>query len=415
MITNKKKSDSVNYLHKIQSSNFWLFVVFVIYVQLYPNVFFNFEWLKYVVKYLFIALFFLYTFYYYIENRRLILFTEPILMAVLVVVYAFYDIKDVLDYGYFVLISILLSALFINKFGARDVFLKAYIYTAIVLSLHAFAVFIYFNIGGSLFALYENIPGVGGGALYSPLFGTFNTVEAGNGYRAASFFTEANRFAYFLVPAISTVIYSYFRWKKCVLVILLGALMLTQSVAAILTLIFVNIVYIRSIKYKILLSFSLVVMVLMIVISTINGEGDFNRSTSLAVRLSSFEHLSVTLFEYPNGITSKDNFIIEGKSTNISFIYWSVVGGWIGLIVFLLFVTMFAIRIHQVIKITNGYEKGISIGIMAYLILQVFLGIGMEFLFSAFIALLYSYYFKYYKMRRVIGLNSQDLYMKNIL
>ena len=393
-------------LQKIQAKNIGLFFAFVIYVQLYPNIFFDFGVLKYAVKYPFIVLFFCYLFYYYVRNGKFVFFIEPVLMGVLVVVYAFYDIKDVPDYGYMALMAVLLSVLFINKAGARDVFVRAYIYVAVVLSVHAFVVYL-FQSTGSLFFLYYNIPGVGGdSAVYSPLFGLVNTLNIGGGYRASSFFTEANRFAYFLVPVMSAIIYSSIGWKKGVFIIFLGSFALAQSVAAMMTIFFVNILYARSVKYKILMASFLGIIVFLVAVSTISGEGDYNRGISLAVRLSSFEHLYTTLFEYPYGITARDNWLVENLSTNISFIYWAVIGGWIGLVVFLLFTFLFAVRIHQVIKVTDGYERGLSIGIMAYLILQVFLGIGIEFLFSAFIALIYSYYYKYYNKIRSIGMRS---------
>lgn len=227
-------------------------------------------------------------------------------------------------------------------------------------------------------------------------------------YRESWHFTEANKLGYFLIPAVVWLFYNL-RTKNTYLIMFITTsfiLVLTFSLFTFIALFSIFIFNIllngeRVIPQLIKIAPKIFLLIIPILIIKANDIEQFYRlldkSTSFNDRytgiISSIAHFKENIFGTAVSDYYSANNLIEGNSTN-AFVWWAKFGG----IQSLIFLFYFLIKIYRQIlflhKNANIADKSISLGILAFILVQTFYGNYYEYFFIFLISILSALYIK---------------------
>lgn len=359
-------------------------VLFIPLILGYPFLFFNMPFLKIFIKYPTLITCGILLFLFAAYRLKLIIDLEVLILFSMLIVISFSFVEILIECaGYSVLY--LFGRTVFKEFRYRLLFSKLYIWLATIVSIHALVQFSLVALGAVSFKSTE-FPGAVG--IFSNVFGVFGTLDWMS-FRVASFFTEANRLAYFLIPVLCLLLANknahqkspFFKFR---FLLIFTAFILTHSVFAFAALIFSFFVHGRG---KLLWLAILVLVGIVIFLGSSNSDFSlFDRSTSFSHRLASLYHLSHTLLIYPFGVPVELREIIFGIAPVYTApIFWSVVSGLPGLIFVMSFGILIFARTIKNNKISRR-ANFLSVGMCSYLLCQGFMGIMFESLFMLLLA-----------------------------
>ena len=227
----------------------------------------------------------------------------------------------------------------------------------------------------------------------NPFFG----IEKYSG-RYTSFFTEPNRFAFFLtIPFVITLLSKKKIGNYFILFLLGFSIFLTKSLFAAVTIIFAIFLYFFGFKKRILLS-----ALVIITIGYYNLESVllfFGRTQSFNERIIATIDMITVINKYPLGVGASFDIkkipgVVQG-STFTAINFWGVTGGYIAL--FLLAGLFIKILKHlkYLYDSSQEMEKMISIAFVPYLLQQIWLQDMFGYLFLFYFSLLISFEGKY--------------------
>ena len=377
---------------QIENKTF-LTYLFSFYILFYPFLLFNISFLKYGVKYPTVLLTFFLLVPYALSKLKAKFHAIYIFVLILTFSYINFNIGGSLEYISLGGITFLFSLIFEKENNLRH-FLKIYTVCGILVSFHALLQY-FLSLSGvvNLIPFYKilNTP-----HMFNPIFGVFDS-KTFSELRISSFFTEANRLGYFLLPLI--FIYTSFKnkYSKILIAFFFLVIVLTKSFATLGIFLICRIIFYRNLRglFLTLLSIFLGIILIQLNPCSLSYHCDFDfsehlyRGRSIGLRLASFYHLIETLPANPFGIP----FEVLEELSDIAPIYsaivfWALVGGWVSLFSFAILIILIIYRCWSFIKINpHSQYRGLCIGIISYSLLEVFMGTGFSGLLNVFISI----------------------------
>ena len=272
----------------------------------------------------------------------------------------------------------------VNKFA---------LYLCTFLSVQALLVYLVQIAGFQL--NYSNVGIIKGGNIeFNILYG----VKMFEGYfRATSYFTESNRFGYFLTPSLFISFYYTKRNIKYLFstVVIALAIFITFSVASLISVCLGLLIYFRNnrnILNKLILSVFLTPFIYLIISSNIDFfTFMFDKSGSYKMRILGIINKVFVTIEHPFGIPEGTLVpmagLLEGGNSTIALLYWAQYGGIQTVLLFIPLIFLWFKSIVRLIKSDNPYFVLFGIGALCFLLQQSFYGTYFEYYFLIIMAI----------------------------
>jgi hypothetical protein len=208
-------------------------------------------------------------------------------------------------------------------------------------------------------------------------FGSINSID-NESLRIASFFTEANRLAYFLVPSALLFFCINIKHKKIIGSIIFLGIILTFSFYGILIFLISSLAIKNYRKYIFLIIFLLAILLITIYL---NNPDLLNKSASYASRIESLKNLYQILENYPAGMTNVEIEKSTIEPTDTLLLHYAIRNGYFGLLFIFTISLIILMRCTLLIKTNDPLNLAISGGIFAILLYQFLMGNLFEFQF----------------------------------
>ncbi len=376
---------------KIKSANdLLLLFLFLLWLQLYPNITFEYSYLKHLIYYPLVIITPIILFIVGFSAHYK--YIKPLLPLLLLIgLYSLHTFKFVPSYLYMWLITLFFSGFFSRRPSSINQFLLAYAYLTILLSIHAIFVIFLHSTGMNLSLAYDveklNIANNMGFNLFFGVIGSFDGY-----YRLTSYFTESNRFAYFLLPFFFILLFTQdIKYRKSLLCLISLTLLWTMSYFACFATLATTL-FLKASKRIILWTIAFLFFIGCLILTLGTDNEMFNKSSSYTDRMSSL-HNAIAVFEaFPFGIPRGMELIevdgVNGEDLFTAPLFYLSYAGIQGLCMLLLFLLIMTNKVRYIIKNGSGLQQGFAMGFFAYSLCQAFLGVFFEFLYSAFVAII---------------------------
>ncbi len=254
---------------------------------------------------------------------------------------------------------------------------------------------------------YENVSFVDSGGIERRFNLFFGFKVDPDYYRATSYFSEANKFAYFLTPSFFI---SYINKKKNYLylssfLLISGAIVLTFSFFTFLSITLVMLIYkydnrkkrslaVQGYRYLFMIVGWGVVSILIFYLYKLGPEyfsSLMDKTGSIRIRLLGMKEALEIITQNKFGVPK--SFIYSGEgNTTLAIFYWLKYGGIQVLIPLIIVLYIWFRNCRVMMKSSSSLYSAFSYGLLAYLLQQSFYGDYFEYLFLCTMSILTSFY-----------------------
>jgi len=241
-------------------------------------------------------------------------------------------------------------------------------------------------------------------------------------FRATSYFTESNRFGYFLTPSLFISIY-YAKRNIMYLfstVVIMLAIIITFSVATLTSVCLGLLIYFRKNRkiHKILiLSIFLMPFIYLIISNNIDFFSFmYDKTASYKWRIFGIINTIFVFIHHPFGVPEDTlvtvSGLIEGGNSTLSLLYWLQYGGIQTLLILIPLLFFWFKSIVRLVKSENTYLFLFGIGGLCFFLQQSFYGTYYEYYFLIIMAMIsvFSYSLKIDKKKNTKYINSNINY-----
>ena len=281
----------------------------------------------------------------------------------------------------------IVCALLYKNSSIIHIFNKYVLFISIIFSIQALFIWIVYFLGFSL--SYESWYFIGGDRSFD--FNLLYGIELDPNYiRSTSYFTESNRFGYFLTPSFFVCLfYSRKNIFYLILLFIIGlAIVSTFSLATLVSVIFGLLIYIKKNKKLFrLIPFLIILLPVLFFISLIGSDFllfMFDKAGSIEDRMFGIINRIMLIKAYPFG--TPDSVLatidlLEGGSSTITLLYWLQIGGIQSIIFFIPLLFFWVKSIITLINSANIYYLCIGCGSLCFFLQQSFYGTYFEYYF----------------------------------
>jgi len=237
-------------------------------------------------------------------------------------------------------------------------------------------------------------------------------------FRATSYFTESNRFGYFLTPSLFISLY-YAKRNIMYLfstVVIALAIFITFSVASLISVCLGLLIYFRNnrnILKKLILSVFLTPFIYLIFSSNIDFfTFMFDKSGSYKLRIVGIINRVFVIIDHPFGIPEGPLVpmagLLEGGNSTIALLFWAQYGGIQTVLLFIPLIFLWFKSIVRLVKPDDEYLLLVGIGGLCFFLQQSFYGTYYEYYFLIIMAMIsaLSYSIKINKKKNIKHMNS---------
>ena len=237
-------------------------------------------------------------------------------------------------------------------------------------------------------------------------------------FRATSYFTESNRFGYFLTPSLFISLY-YAKRNIMYLfstVVIALAIFITFSVASLISVCLGLLIYFRNnrnILKKLILSVFLTPFIYLIFSSNIDFfTFMFDKSGSYKLRIVGIINRVFVIIDHPFGIPEGPLVpmagLLEGGDSTIALLFWAQYGGIQTVLLFIPLIFLWFKSIVRLVKPDDEYLLLVGIGGLCFFLQQSFYGTYYEYYFLIIMAMIsaLSYSIKINKKKNIKHMNS---------